>query len=47
MLHIIYQAPQPSGSEEDFLKIYSMYFYGSNKPRNPWDRAIVDPGATI
>ena len=31
MLHTKYQAPEPSGSEEeDFFYYFSMYFYGPN-----------------
>ena len=44
MQHIKIQAPEPSGSEEDF-KYFSEYFYGSNQ--GPPLAGHLVPGAAI
>ena len=36
MLHTKFQASKPSGSEEEVLDYFSMYFYGLNLSPTAW-----------
>ena len=47
MLHTKFQAPEPSGSEEDKFLIIFFYVSVWFKPRNLWNSAILDLGTTI
>ena len=42
MLHIKFQTPEPSGSEEEDFRIY-FYAFLWFEPRTPWRRAMFDP----
>ena len=46
MLHTEFQAPEPSGSEEDFLNIF-FYVFLLVKPKTSWHGAMLDPRSTI
>ena len=42
MVHIKFQAPEPSSSGEEDLEVYFMF-----EPKTPRRRTILDPRATI
>ena len=46
MLHIKFQASEPSGSEEEDFLIF-FYVFLQFEARIPWQGAILDPGTSF